>query len=87
MTLANSYYWIDPVRQIAGVYATQVLPLFDARAVQTFQTSKPRSTRWPDRLLGYIVTGCWLRCCCDRRRQFASWKRLRDALVLVPQRW
>jgi methyl acetate hydrolase len=35
--LANSYYWIDPVRQIAGVYATQVLPFFDAKAVQTFQ--------------------------------------------------
>jgi CubicO group peptidase (beta-lactamase class C family) len=35
--LANSYYWIDPVRQIAGVYATQVLPFFDAKAVATFQ--------------------------------------------------
>jgi CubicO group peptidase (beta-lactamase class C family) len=34
--LANSYYWIDPVRQVAGVYATQVLPFFDAKAVQTF---------------------------------------------------
>jgi methyl acetate hydrolase len=35
--LANSYYWIDPVRQVAGVYATQVLPFFDAKAVATFQ--------------------------------------------------
>jgi methyl acetate hydrolase len=35
--LANSYYWIDPVRQVAGVYATQVLPFFDPKAVQTFQ--------------------------------------------------
>jgi methyl acetate hydrolase len=35
--LANSYFWIDPVRQVAGVYATQVLPFFDATAVQTFQ--------------------------------------------------
>jgi methyl acetate hydrolase len=35
--LANSYFWIDPTRQIAGVYATQVLPFFDAKAVQTFQ--------------------------------------------------
>jgi methyl acetate hydrolase len=34
--LANSYYWIDPTRQVAGVYATQVLPFFDAKAVQTF---------------------------------------------------
>ncbi len=35
--LANTYYWIDPVRQVAGVYASQVLPFFDAKAVQTFQ--------------------------------------------------
>jgi CubicO group peptidase (beta-lactamase class C family) len=35
--LANSYYWIDPVRQVTGVYATQVLPFFDAKAVQLFQ--------------------------------------------------
>jgi methyl acetate hydrolase len=34
--LANSYYWIDPVKQVAGVYATQILPFFDAKAVQTF---------------------------------------------------
>jgi methyl acetate hydrolase len=31
--LANSYYWIDPVRKVAGVYATQILPFFDAKAV------------------------------------------------------
>jgi methyl acetate hydrolase len=35
--LANSYFWIDPTRQVAGVYATQVLPFFDPKAVQTFQ--------------------------------------------------
>jgi methyl acetate hydrolase len=35
--LANSYYWIDPVKGVAGVYATQVLPFFDEKAVQTFQ--------------------------------------------------
>jgi methyl acetate hydrolase len=35
--LANSYFWIDPIRRVAGVYATQVLPFFDASAVQTFQ--------------------------------------------------
>lgn len=34
--LANSYYWIDPVRKLAGVYATQVLPFYDAKAVETF---------------------------------------------------
>ena len=32
--LANSYYWIDPKRQVAGVYATQLLPFFDQKAVQ-----------------------------------------------------
>lgn len=35
--LANSYYWIDPHRQVAGVYATQVLPFFDAKAVAAFE--------------------------------------------------
>jgi methyl acetate hydrolase len=35
--LANTYYWIDPHRQVAGVYATQVLPFFDPKAVQAFE--------------------------------------------------
>jgi methyl acetate hydrolase len=35
--LANSYFWIDPVRQVTGVYATQLLPFFDARAVRLFR--------------------------------------------------
>ena len=35
--LANSYYWIDPKRQVAGVYATQVLPFYDAKAVRAFE--------------------------------------------------
>ena len=35
--LANTYYWIDPVRKIAGVYATQILPFFDAKSVALFQ--------------------------------------------------
>ncbi len=35
--LANSYFWIDPAKGVAGVYATQVLPFFDENAVQTFQ--------------------------------------------------
>jgi methyl acetate hydrolase len=35
--LANSYFWIDPARQVAGVYATQVLPFFDDKAVRLFQ--------------------------------------------------
>jgi methyl acetate hydrolase len=35
--LANSYYWIDPKRGVAGVYATQVLPFYDQKAVQAFE--------------------------------------------------
>jgi methyl acetate hydrolase len=35
--LANSYYWIDPKRRVAGVYATQILPFFDQKAVEAFQ--------------------------------------------------
>jgi methyl acetate hydrolase len=35
--LANSYYWIDPKRQVAGVYAAQVLPFFDQKAVAAFE--------------------------------------------------
>lgn len=35
--LANSYFWIDPARKVTGVFATQLLPFFDAQAVATFQ--------------------------------------------------
>jgi len=35
--LANSYYWIDPTCQVTGVFATQLLPFFDATAVAAFQ--------------------------------------------------
>ncbi len=35
--LANSYYWIDPTRGVAGVYATQVLPFYDQKAVAAFE--------------------------------------------------
>jgi methyl acetate hydrolase len=31
-----SYYWIDPVKQVAGVYTTQLLPFYDAQAVSLF---------------------------------------------------
>lgn len=34
--LANSYFWIDPAKQVAGVYAAQLLPFFDAGAVDLF---------------------------------------------------
>jgi methyl acetate hydrolase len=34
--LANSYFWIDPAKNVAGVYAAQLLPFFDADAVAWF---------------------------------------------------
>ncbi|MFI4998958.1 MAG: serine hydrolase domain-containing protein [Reyranellales bacterium] len=35
--LANSYYWVDPVRKVTGVWATQLLPFYDPRAVAAFE--------------------------------------------------
>ncbi len=35
--LANSYYWIDPVKGIAGVFLTQVFPFADVKALPLFQ--------------------------------------------------
>lgn len=35
--LANSYYWIDPHKRVAGVYATQILPFVDAQSVALFE--------------------------------------------------
>src|SRR5205807_6535702 len=35
--LANSYYWIDPVKRVTGVWATQLLPFYDARGVAAFE--------------------------------------------------
>jgi methyl acetate hydrolase len=34
--LANTYYWIDPARGLGGVYATQILPFADRKAVLLF---------------------------------------------------
>jgi methyl acetate hydrolase len=34
--LANSYFWIDPAAGIGGVYATQVLPFADKKALPLF---------------------------------------------------
>ncbi|HSA79912.1 MAG TPA: serine hydrolase domain-containing protein, partial [Geminicoccaceae bacterium] len=34
--LANSYYWIDPTAGVGGVYATQVLPFADKKALPLF---------------------------------------------------
>lgn len=35
--LANTYYWIDPAKKVAGVFLTQILPFFDAEAVGLFR--------------------------------------------------
>jgi methyl acetate hydrolase len=35
--LANSYYWIDPVKRVTGALATQIFPFFDTEAVDTFR--------------------------------------------------
>ncbi len=35
--LGNSYYWIDPKKNVAGVYATQMFPFADAEAFPLFQ--------------------------------------------------
>ena len=33
--LNNTYYWLDPVKQVAGVLMTQTLPFADAAVLQT----------------------------------------------------
>ena len=35
--LSNLYYWVDLEKGITGVFATQLLPFFDPRAVETFR--------------------------------------------------
>ena len=35
--LANSYYWIDPVKNVTGVMATQLFPFADVEALALFQ--------------------------------------------------
>jgi CubicO group peptidase (beta-lactamase class C family) len=34
--LANSYYWLDPARRVAGVILTQILPFADPAAVRLY---------------------------------------------------
>jgi len=34
--LANSFYWIDPAKNLGGVYLTQVLPFVDTKAAPLF---------------------------------------------------
>jgi CubicO group peptidase (beta-lactamase class C family) len=35
--LANSYYWIDRTKNVAGVYMTQMLPFFDVESIKLFR--------------------------------------------------
>jgi CubicO group peptidase (beta-lactamase class C family) len=34
--LANTYFWVDPKKQVAGVILTQILPFVDPRAVNLY---------------------------------------------------
>jgi len=34
--LANTYYWIDPAKKVAGVILTQILPFFDSKVLDLF---------------------------------------------------
>lgn len=34
--LANTYFWVDPARRVAGLILTQILPFADARAVALY---------------------------------------------------
>ena len=35
--LANTYFWIDPVKRVTGVFLTQILPFFDLKATNAFR--------------------------------------------------
>ncbi|MGH7076808.1 MAG: hypothetical protein ACREFU_01780, partial [Acetobacteraceae bacterium] len=35
--LANTYFWIDPGSQVAGVFLTQILPFADARVLDLYE--------------------------------------------------
>ena len=34
--LANTYFWLDPTRQVAGVILTQSLPFVDGKCLEAF---------------------------------------------------
>ena len=34
--LANTYCWIDPSKNVAGLILTQILPFFDSKVVDLF---------------------------------------------------
>ena len=34
--LLNTYFWVDPVKRVAGSLFTQMLPFYDARVVNLY---------------------------------------------------
>jgi methyl acetate hydrolase len=34
--LLNSYFWLDPVKQVTGALFTQILPFYDERVVALY---------------------------------------------------
>ena len=41
--LANTYFWIDPARNVAGVILMQLLPFADAKCLEAFAGSSAAS--------------------------------------------
>jgi CubicO group peptidase (beta-lactamase class C family) len=35
--LANTFFWIDPMKRVTGVFLTQILPFFDHKAITLFR--------------------------------------------------
>jgi methyl acetate hydrolase len=35
--LANTFFWIDPMKRVTGVFLTQILPFFDPKAIARFR--------------------------------------------------
>lgn len=43
--LANSYYWIDPVKRITGAISTQIMPFYDAHVVKLYSEMETAAYR------------------------------------------
>jgi CubicO group peptidase (beta-lactamase class C family) len=52
--LANTYFWIDPTKNIAGVILIQLLPFADPEALQTFAEFEGRlyKVAWVSAVVG-----------------------------------
>ncbi len=57
--LANTYFWIDPARDISGVILMQVLPFVDGKCVEAFAGFEKRRL-------------CRARCGGRRRREVSA---------------